>query len=180
MEEEIWKDIKGWEGWYEVSNLGRVRSWKKGRFGRREYPIVLKPSKTTKGYLKVSFSKNNEMKTFVVHRLVAETFKPNPNNYPEVNHINEDKTDNRAENLEWCDRNYNVHYGTGILRNINKHINNPKRSKRVLQFNREGILVGEYPSTSEAHRQTGFNQGHIAECCRGERHYHKGFVWRFA
>ena len=107
---EIWKDIKGFEGHYQVSNFGRVKSIK---FGKER---ILRPGKNKKGYLRVGISKNGESKTYSVHRLVAQAFIPNLNNLPQINHKNEDKTDNRVENLEFCDAKYNNTYGTRIQR----------------------------------------------------------------
>lgn len=113
MTEEIWRPIVGYEGLYEVSSYGRVRSldrydskncfWK----GR-----ILKLNDNGRGYLRAHLCLNNKIKNFLVHRLVAQAFIPNPDNLPEVNHINEDKTNNRVDNLEFCNHKYNVNYGT--------------------------------------------------------------------
>ena len=106
---EIWKDIKGYEGSYQVSNLGRVKSLSREiYFSNRDYinltkEIILKPGNNGKGYLCVSFSKNNRQKSFRVHRLVAKAFIPNLKNKPQVNHKDGDKKNNCIENLEWCD-----------------------------------------------------------------------------
>lgn len=118
---EIWKDIIGFEQYYQVSNLGRVRSkdrivitpktsyFKKGR--------ILIPSLDGKGnYLFVGLHVNNKVKLIYIHRLVAQNFIPNPHNYKQVNHINENKKDNRADNLEWCTAEYNMNYGTAMQR----------------------------------------------------------------
>lgn len=115
MENEIWRDIKGYEGLYQVSNLGRVKSlahtivrsngWKQ-TFGER----ILK-AKNALGYSSVTLCDRGKHRSNYVHRLVAEAFVPNPNGYLEVNHKNEDKRDNRAENIEWCTRQYNLLYG---------------------------------------------------------------------
>ena len=110
MKKEYWKPVVGYEGLYEVSNLGRVKSLK---FGKER---ILKPQKDTSGYLCVTLCKNNNQCQFKVHRLVAEAFIPNPNNLPQTNHKDECKTNNIASNLEWCDRKYNVNYGTRTKR----------------------------------------------------------------
>ena len=113
---EEWRDIEGYEGLYQVSNYGRVKSLERNvttGFGDRhikEKIIIL--NQLPNGYLYYCLSKNNKKKGFYIHRLVAETFIPNPNNLPEVNHKDEDKTNNCIENLEWCDRSYNINYGT--------------------------------------------------------------------
>ena len=123
-DQEIWKDIKGYEGLYQVSDMGNVRSLDRlvDRGGKPLCAIwkgrVLKKKKASDNYYSVVLSKNNVQLCVRIHRLVAETFIPNPNNLPEVNHRNENKLDNRVENLEWCDRLYNVRYGTGIERAV--------------------------------------------------------------
>lgn len=115
MENEIWKDITGYEGFYQVSNLGRVRSVARkiirsnGRvqtFGSE----IISP-RSVLGYKAVNLCRVGSGKNHYVHRLVASAFVPNPNGYKEINHKNEDKSDNRAENLEWCTRQYNLLYG---------------------------------------------------------------------
>lgn len=164
--EEIWKDKKDYEGHYQVSNCGRVKSIK---FGKEK---ILKLIKDKEGYLQVTLCKNNIKKVYKVHRLVAEVFLDNPDNLPQVNHKDEDKTNNNVENLEWCDRLYNVRYGTGIERR------SKKRSKPVLQYDLNGNLIKEWISVNDAGRN-GYNQGNVADCCRGERKTHKGFIWRY-
>lgn len=163
MKKEYWKPVVGYEALYEVSNWGRVKSLK---FGKER---ILKQGKDKKtGYLHVVLCKNNIKKTFLVHRLVAEAFIPNPNNYKEVNHKDEDKTNNSVDNLEWCDRKYNQNYGTIIER----------LSKPVLQYDLEENLIREWASAMECSRN-GYSNGHVSECCRGERKTHKGFIWKY-
>ena len=101
---EEWKDIPGYEGLYEVSNMGNVRNVRRNK--------LLRLSKTNNRYIRVSLCKNGIKTGLTVHRLVAEAFIPNPDNLPEVNHKDEDKSNNSVENLEWCDAKYNIHYGT--------------------------------------------------------------------
>ena len=108
MKKEIWKDIKGYEGLYQVSNLGRVKSLPRKNHPKEEFRNL---SPDSKGYLRVNLFKNNKGKTHKVHRLVAEAFIPNPNNYPQVNHKDENKANNNVDNLEWCTNKYNVNYG---------------------------------------------------------------------
>ena len=105
---EIYKDIQGYEG-YQVSNHGNIKSLGNGK-SRKEK--ILKPVNTTKCYLQVELSKQGKRKKYLVHRLVAQAFIDNPNNLPQVNHKDEDKTNNHVTNLEWCDALYNNNYGT--------------------------------------------------------------------
>ena len=106
---EVWKDIKGYEGLYQVSNLGNVMSLHYR--GTKNKKQLLKPAKDKDGYLSIALYKDGKTKQYRVHRLVASAFIPNPNNYSQVNHINEIKDDNRVENLEWCTAKYNNNYG---------------------------------------------------------------------
>ena len=164
--EEIWKDKKDYEGLYQVSNWGRIKSIK---FGKEK---ILKLNKDKDSYLQVTLCKNNIKKVYKVHRLVAEAFLPNSDNLPQVNHKDEDKTNNNVENLEWCDSLYNVRYGTGIERR------SKKRSKPVLQYTLDGEFVREWPSIMECGRN-GYSQGNIWICCQGKRQTHKGFRWSY-
>ena len=163
---EIWKDIKDYEGHYQVSNLSRVKSIK---FGKER---ILKPVTDRHGYLIVGLWKNNKQKTYKVHRLVAEAFLPNPDNLPQVNHKDENPLNNNVNNLEWCNSKYNNTYGTRIER-ISK-----RRSKTVLQYDLEGNFIREWESTAECGRN-GFNQAHVAACCQGKLKKHKDSIWRY-
>ena len=119
MTEEIWRPVVGYEGLYEVSSLGRVRSldrYVKSKSYRLHKGKILSPAKDTTGYLKVVLSCNGKSKTIKVHRLVAIAFLYNPDNLPEVNHLDEDKTNNRVDNLEFCNRKYNCNYGSRNIR----------------------------------------------------------------
>lgn len=117
MIEEIWKDIKGYEGLYQVSNIGRVKSLKRHRRGSgKELVCVNEKIKALQdnghGYMTTTLYQNNKGQVVYIHRLVAVAFISNPNNLPCVNHINEDKSNNSASNLEWCSYEYNNNYGT--------------------------------------------------------------------
>ena len=164
--DEIWKDKKNYEGHYQVSNCGRVKSIK---FGKER---ILKPLTNSSGYLCVNLYKNGIIKTYLVHRLVAEVFLPNPNNYKEVNHKDECKTNNVVTNLEWCDRSYNNNYGTARQRMVEK------KSKSVLQYDLEGNFIKEWQSTRECERN-GFNHSVICKCCNGKLKTYKGFIWKY-
>ena len=160
--EEIWKDKKDYEGHYQVSNCGRVKSIK---FGKER---ILKPLTNSFGYLFVELCKDGKVKAFTVHRLVAEAFIPNLNNYKEVNHKDENKTNNVVTNLEWCDRKYNQNYGTRT----------EKCSKKVYQYTLDGKFVKEWKSVTEC-GINGYNYGNVAACCRGILKTYKGFIWRY-
>ena len=182
---EIWKtavyDGEVYEGLYKVSNWGRILSLNYKNTGKSE---LMNPGTDKDGYFKVGLSKNGEYKTCKVHRLVAQTFIPNPENLPEVNHKDEDKTNNfvflnedgsinkEKSNLEWKSHRDNLNHGTHNER-IAK-----ARSKRVLQLSLDGELIREWESTKECGRN-GFNQGHVAACCRGEEKTHKGFRFMY-
>ena len=163
--EEIWKDIKDYEGHYQVSNLSRVKSIK---FGKE---IILKQH-IRGGYYSVVLSKNGILKIFKVHRLVAQAFIPNPNNYKEVNHKDENKQNNVISNLEWCDRKYNQNYGTRTERVAEKC------SKKVYQYTLDGKFVKEWSSTKECGRN-GYIQQAISACCRGRYKTAHGFIWSY-
>lgn len=134
----------------------------------------------------VQLSKNGERKLFFVHRLVAYAFLENPDDLPEVNHKDENKTNNfvgtpengyKDGNLEWCDRNYNTNHGTRNKR-ISEAMINGKLSKKVLQFTKSGDFIREWPSTQECERN-GFDNSAVGRCCRGEQKSHKGFIWKY-
>lgn len=127
MNEEIWKPVVGYEGLYEVSNTGQVRSLDRYiKYSNGQIHLhkgkVLSPVIKDNGYLQVGLYYNGKYKMFLVHRVVAQAFIPNPDNLPEVNHLDEDKTNNNVTNLEWCDRSYNLKYGTVRIRSINTKI----------------------------------------------------------
>lgn len=155
---EIWKEITGYEGIYEVSNCGNVRRIHKDK--RSSNYKVLKQD-NLRGYRKVHLYKDGKGKPFQVHRLVAEAFISNPNNLPQVNHKDENTSNNHVENLEWCTLKYNVNYGTGTQRQ------SISRGKVVLCYNLNMNLLGEYPSTSEASRALSVDQCSIVRCCKG-------------
>lgn len=175
LETEIWKDIKGFEGVYQVSNLGRVKSLERP-YRRKEK--ILKPKLTRNGYYQVELWKNSIEKKCYIHRLVWLAFNgPIPENM-QVNHINEIKSDNRLLNLNLMTAKENSNWGTGIERHA-KNLINGKKSKPVLQFDLNNNFIKEYPSTHQAERETGFNNGNISACCKGKQKTAYNFIWRY-
>lgn len=169
---EEWKDIQGYEGLYQVSNEGRVKSLK---FGKEK---ILK-GRISSNYLLVCLRKNGKSRNKLIHRLVAEAFLENPQNLQEVNHKDENKTNNHVENLEWCTPKYNSNYGTGHQRSSEKQINDPTKSKRVDQIDPiSGEVVRKWESVKECCRN-GYNNSCIWQCCIGKRKIHKGYVWKY-
>ena len=183
VKEEIWKDIKGYEGLYQVSNLGRVKSLERivvDKIGRKRFlkERILKPFTNHKVYLQVHlYDANGKKGTLKVHRLVCEAFHENSQNKPEVNHINEDKLDNRACNLEWVTRKENINHGTRNAR-VGKAVSKAL-SKSVGQYTRDGKLVKVWQSTIEVKRQLGFSAGNISKVARGKLKTAYGYVWKY-
>ena len=168
MKEE-WRDIKGYENLYQISNYGRVKSF----YNNKEQ--VLKNWINPNGYLLVTLCKNKKKKKISIHRLVAETFLDNPCGYPQINHKDEDKTNNYIENLEWCDAKYNNNYGTKIERQLKLQVNHPKKSKEVICLE-TGVI---YPSSMEAERQLNIRHSQIIKCCLNKSKTAGGFTWKY-
>lgn len=168
---ELWKPIYGYENSYEVSTEGNVRS-RKG---------LLKPQPRRHGYLAVWLYKKGDPRgrQFSVHRLVAEAFCEKKDGQTEVNHLNEDKQDNRAVNLVWCTKSENCSYGSRPS-SISEKNTNGKRSKPIRQYTMSGEFVREYPSMHEARRQTGFAEGNIHKAIHGTYSHAYGYKWEYA
>lgn len=179
---EIWKDIKGYKGLYQISNLGNVKSLKRNiklsnqygaKFKKRVDEKILKQSINKYGYCSVILSKNNKNKWFSIHRLVALNFIPNPNNYKCVNHKDENKQNNNVENLEWCTYKYNNNYGN----RINKV--REKTKKKINQYDINNILIKSWNSIIEASNNLKINRHSIISCCKGKQKTAGGFKWQY-
>lgn len=174
MNKEIWKDITGYEGLYQVSDQGRVKSLeRKDCLGRIVKERILKSTPTNNGYLLVALCDGGKPKTLTVHRLVCQAFHKNPEDKPEVNHIDEDKTNNNAVNLEWCTREENINHGSRNERA------GKSGSKPVAQYSLDGELIKIWPSLTEVERQTGFCNSAISEAANGKRKQAYNFVWKY-
>ena len=186
MQEEIWKPIKGYEDSHEASNLGRIRcvyreflvkrrvKGKDFTYMQKIYPSIRSVC-NTHGYLSVKIKGDSKR----VHRLVAEAFIPNPYCKSEVNHIDEDKKNNKASNLNWCTPKENSNHGTRNKRISSNLKYNPKISKKVYQFDLSGFLVCEYISSYWITDNTNFNGKCIWKCCNGKQLKYKGFYWSY-
>lgn len=177
---EVWKDIEGYEGLYQVSSLGNIRSLDryvkhkliKGRNMRL---------KVCCGYLRVGLRQVNiGQKTFLIHRLVAQAFIPNPDKLPQVNHKDENKENNCVDNLEWCTATYNINYGTRNKKCGDWQKQNSKLKKAICQYTLDGQFVAEFPSISEAERQLGLFSGSIIKSCKAQTKSAGGYIWRYA
>lgn len=184
---EEWRPIKDYEGLYEISNLGRVKSLNYKRTGKKK---ILKNMECGNGYLTVSLTKNGKQKVFYIHRLVAVAFIPNPESKPCIDHINTIRTENCVWNLRW------VTYEE----NNNNHLTNKKQSeskkgdkcynygkkgkychssKKVVQLSCDGVLIKIWDCIIGIEREEGFNRSAITDCCKGRRKDYKGFKWMY-
>jgi len=186
--QEIWKDIKGYEGLYQVSNLGNVKVL--DRKIKSNYNYFIRKGRILKlcigkkdGYVYVCLTKNNKGKTVKVHRLVAQAFIPNPNNLPQINHKDEDKTNNNVDNLEWCTSLYNNNYGTRNTKLYNKTSfrkgHKPKSCKKVAKYSLDGTLLDIYFSIREAGRINNFSASSIYRCCENKAKC-RNYIWKYA
>ena len=181
VDNEIWKPVAGYEGLYEVSNMGRVKSLERKitfKDGRTKVfkKMILKPIDNGYGYLRVGLSKNGIIKLCHVHRLVARAFVPNddPENKTHINHRDEDKHNNSADNLEWCNQRYNNNYGTR-----NQRVSE-KNSKPIKQIDVAGNVVRIWESAIEAAKHFNHSNITICNCLHGRQRTAFGFCWEYA
>ncbi len=175
MVEELWKPVSGYEGLYEVSNHGRMRSLARNTTSGK----ILSPVFTWQGYARVHLWKNGKAKYHAVHRIVAEAFIPNPEGKPMVNHIDENKSNNHAGNLEWVTHIENCYHGTGIQRMSKALTNHPRKSKQVAMYTKDGEMICVFPSLREAERKTGILHRGISFCCQGKESMAGGYIWKY-
>lgn len=185
---EIWKDVKDYEGLYQVSNLGNLRSLDRIVFNPRYMFQTLKgklisPVKEHTGYYQVRLNKFGKRETVKLHRLVLITFVGNPDNKAEVNHKNGIKSDNRLSNLEWVTRSENQQHAfkNGLNRSfsLGKFGSDHHMSKAVMQYDKNDNFISEYGSALEAKRKTGISNSNIGTCCRGFIDFAGGYKWKF-
>lgn len=177
MKKEIWKDIPNYEGLYQVSNFGNIKTVNrsnKDKIGRKHTikETICKPSIDTSGYMQVVLTKNKKRKSYKVHRLVAMVFIPNHNNLPQINHKDENKLNNNVENLEWCTHEYNCQYGT---RSYRCTIHRNHKVKQILN----GKAINEYSSLKEASSKTNIKYQSISSCCRNLQKTAGGYEWEY-
>ena len=183
---EIWKDIKGYESFYQVSNLGNVRSLdryvKNGTSNRNiKRGRVLKPCINHKGYLQVHLVANGNSKLVVIHRLVAKAFIPNPQNKAQVNHIDGNKKNNNVRNLEWCTNQENVIHAinTGLI-DLEKLKNRKHYTKAVNQYSINGEFIKRWDSIKDVQKEWNLKGTKISSCFRGKIKTSLGYKWKYA
>ena len=183
LEGEIWKPVVGYEEFYDVSNLGRVRN-KGWRHGQRRSNVIIKQRIQRGGYISVKLSKDKKRRSFLVHRLVYEAFnrtlpkfefkgKGHCDEVWEINHIDENKQNNRIENLELVTKTQNIRHGTGIRRRA------MKMTKPVYQYTLDRKFVKFWEGGAPEIFKLGYNKSCISECCRGVQKYYRGFLWSY-
>ena len=182
---EEWRDVVGYEGIYQVSSRGKVKRLEyyhnMGDKGYKFFPEKILKSDDHTGYERVVLCVNNSRKTVPVHRLVAIAFIPNPDNLPQVNHIDENKKNNNLYNLEWVTSKENINHGTSLARRSYHQRYTQKNRKTVYQYDMNDNLIGIYQSVREAGRQCGFEHSGISHCCNNSKGFgtYKGYRWTY-
>lgn len=185
MIHEIWKAVEGYSGFYEVSNLGNVKSL------YRSVPKLLSQKTDKDGYKLVSLYKCGESRTYRVHRLVATSFLPNADNLPFINHKDEVRGNNAASNLEWCTAAYNTNYGGCRNRNRDSHLGKKqsaetikkrvaKTRKPIVQKTISGDFVAKWDGIRKCAETLGIDSSSLSKCCMGKLPHYKGFKWEYA
>lgn len=179
MLKEIWKDVKGFESYYQISNYGKVKSLSRicraNTCGIRNIKEkILSMCQSKNGYYTVILCKNGKHKSVSIHRLVAETFIPNPENKKEVNHKDENKLNNYVGNLEWCDRVYNANFGTGVERCAKQKF----KPVAMIELETNKVLK-TFISQKEASKIMKISNKNISSVCRGKRNEAGGYKWKF-
>lgn len=190
-EKEIWKDIKGYEGFYQVSNLGRIKSldriikYKRNKkVLRKQIGKILKQA-NRKEYKFVALLKEAKRKQYSVHRLVAEAFIPNPDNLPEVNHLDFNPSNNCVTNLEWCTKSRNIKYSYDFGRRkspkamLGKKGRLHSRSKPILQYDLNGNFIKQWDCILEVERKLNIKNSNIVKCCKSTRNKAGGYIWKY-
>lgn len=187
MEEE-WKDAKGYEGYYKVSNFGRVMSL---NYQNRGYAQILIPKVNNKGYEHYELSKNGKHKDFLAHRIVAENFIPKEEGKDLVNHKDENPRNNRVDNLEWCTLSYNVNYSWNLHPERRKRPKNVAKKKRgphtpykyvkpLIQMDLDENVIAVHNFVHRYCKEMNYSETSITECCKGKRKTAYGYKWKFA
>ena len=164
----MWKNIKGYEGFYQISDEGQVKSL----IGKEAKLISCTRLKS--GYIDFGLCKDKKKYHHLAHRLVGIAFLNNPNNLPEINHKDENKSNNNVDNLEWCTSKYNSNYGTGIARSAKA------KEKKTNQLTRDNKFIKSWVSQTVASNSLGIPRAHICSCCNGNRATTGGFKWEHA
>ena len=165
---EVWREIKGYEGLYEVSNLGRIKSLNYRKTGKEWF---LKPILSNNNYFHVNLYKNGKRKPFLIHRLVAEAFLDNPDNLPCINHKDEVKTNNSVDNLEFCSIQYNMTYN-------DLHLRRAEKCKKKVGCYQNNKLIKIYNAITDVDKD-GFHYQCVIKCCKRKRNHHHGFQWKY-
>lgn len=168
MNDIEWKDVVGYEGLYQISNRGEVKSFV--RKGGDE----LKQAVDHQGYKSVVLCKDKVKKRFKIHKLVSKAFIPNLDNLPVINHKDENKNNNKTSNLEWCDYSYNNSYGS------KPKIQTEKLGKKINQLDKQGNFIEMWDSALLIQKHLSINNSNIIQCCKGKRKTAGGFIWRYA